>query len=345
MSSQQKALWLKSKQGAFEVGPKDIQQPGPGELLVKVLATALNPVDWKIHAFGFLIEVFPALLGTDSSGTVEAVGEGVTAFKKGDRVVHPGFFTNDKATFQQYTLVSADLVAKLPENISFDQAASIPLGLSTAAVGLYNNGNGAGLEYAWEEAGRGKYAGKSIFISGGSSSVGQYAIQLAKLSGFSSIIATASPAHASLLTSLGATHVIDRNLPAAEIAAAIMKSAGAPVTVAYDAISNADTEQIAYDALAPSGTLVLTLPKSFKETEGKDVSVVNVVGNVNLPPNKKLGVSLYARLTALLSEGLIKPNQVGVLPEGLAGIPSGLEKLKANKVSGRKLVVRPQETA
>lgn len=87
MSSQQKALWLTSKQGVFEVGPKNIPKPGPGELLVKIFAAALNPVDWKVQAHGFLhVQIYPAVLGSDASGTVEAVGEGVSGFTKGDRV-------------------------------------------------------------------------------------------------------------------------------------------------------------------------------------------------------------------------------------------------------------------
>ncbi|KII89535.1 hypothetical protein PLICRDRAFT_41165 [Plicaturopsis crispa FD-325 SS-3] len=345
MSPQQKALWLTAKQGALEVGPNDIPTPGKGELLVKIFATALNPVDWKIQKYGVFLENFPAILGTDSSGTVEAVGEGVVGFAKGDRVVHQGWFTNTQASFQQYAVVPAEIVAKLPENVSFDEAASIPLGLATAAIGLYND-DGAGLKYPWEEAGRGKYAGQSIFIVGGSSSVGQYAIQLAKLSGFSNIITTASPAHAAFLTSLGATHFIDRNLPAPEIAAAVTANAGGrPISVVYDAISLAGTQQTAYDVVAPGGAIVLTLPPAYKEVEGKGVRVVNVAGNVNMPPNRALGVSLYAKLESLLRDGTIKPNKVEVLPNGLAGIPDGLARMKADKVSGLKLIAHPQETA
>ena len=83
---EQKALYLTSKQGPFEVSAAPIPKPGPGEVLYKVQAAALNPVDWKIAAFGFLVEKFPAVLGGDGAGIVEEVGEGVTNLKKGDRV-------------------------------------------------------------------------------------------------------------------------------------------------------------------------------------------------------------------------------------------------------------------
>lgn len=86
MSVQQKALLLQSKQGEFEVGSRDIPKPGPGELLVKVQSAALNPVDWKIQAFGLFFNEYPVVLGSDAAGEVEEVGEGVTGYKKGDRV-------------------------------------------------------------------------------------------------------------------------------------------------------------------------------------------------------------------------------------------------------------------
>ena len=73
--AEQKALFLEAAQGEFRVRQTSIPKPGPGELLVKIHATALNPVDWKIRAYNFFITEYPAVLGTDSAGTVEAVGE------------------------------------------------------------------------------------------------------------------------------------------------------------------------------------------------------------------------------------------------------------------------------
>ena len=86
MTAKQKSLLLLEKQGAFAVQETDIPKPGPGELLVEIHATALNPVDWKIHVYGFFIQDFPAVLGTDSAGVVKDVGEGVTGFEVGDKV-------------------------------------------------------------------------------------------------------------------------------------------------------------------------------------------------------------------------------------------------------------------
>ena len=85
--SQQKALFLQApNNGEFIVGTKDIPKPGPGQLLIKIHAAALNPLDWKIRAYGLYVEKYPAILGCDASGTVEEIGEGVNEFEKGDRV-------------------------------------------------------------------------------------------------------------------------------------------------------------------------------------------------------------------------------------------------------------------
>jgi NADPH:quinone reductase-like Zn-dependent oxidoreductase len=87
MSTKQQALWLESKQGKFVVGSRVIPKAAPGELLVKVKAAALDPVDWKIQQGIFsLSDTYPMVLGTDIAGDVEEVGEGVTKFSKGDRV-------------------------------------------------------------------------------------------------------------------------------------------------------------------------------------------------------------------------------------------------------------------
>ncbi|KAH8112680.1 GroES-like protein [Phellopilus nigrolimitatus] len=350
---QQKALFLQTPgNGEWVVGHRAIPKAGAGELVVKINSTALNPVDWKIrgYLYNLFVMEYPAVLGSDSSGTVEEVGEEVKGFAKGDRVVHQGFFNNDKATFQQYAIVPAEITAKLPSEISFDQAASVPLGLATAAIGLYEARAQKGLDKLtppWETGGKGLYSGKPIVVLGGSTSVGQYVIQLAKLSGFSPIIATASLHNTAHLQSLGATHVVDRNGGAKAVTAAL---AGTPVDLVYDAVSEPSTQTQGWDLLAPGGALVLVLDgkiEKVKVDKAKypDKTLVDgVAGNVHLPCARKIGVSLYSKLTQLLGDGSIQPNRVEVLPNGLAGIPDGLERLKENKVSGMKLVARPQET-
>jgi len=86
MPSTQKALLLKQKYAELVVDEVEIYEPGPGEILIKIQAAALNPIDWKIHKWGVFIEGFPAILGTDIAGDVEKVGPGVEDFEVGNRV-------------------------------------------------------------------------------------------------------------------------------------------------------------------------------------------------------------------------------------------------------------------
>ncbi|KAI0080914.1 GroES-like protein [Panus rudis PR-1116 ss-1] len=342
----QKALFLLKKQGDWAVQPTEVYTPGPGELLVRLEAIALNPVDWKIREYGVYVEHYPAILGSDAAGVVAKVGEGVTSFAVGDKVLFQGFFVdNRRATFQQYSVVPAEITAKVPSNLTFDQAASIPLGLATSFIALYGSGwerGGAQLPAPWSPEGQGKFAGHPIVIFGGSSSVGSYVIQAARLSGFSPIITTVSPHNNDLVKSLGATHTIDRHLSPSEIVAEVKKITSEPVKYIYDAVSLPDTQKAAVDILAPGGTLLLVLAKAVDVPAG--TKVISTFGTVQAPQNREFGVELYKNLTKLFESGLIKPNVVEVLPNGLAGIPEGLERMKNNKVSAVKLVARPPET-
>ncbi len=84
--STHKALVVLEKGGEYVVRDIPTPKPGPGELLVDVKATALNPVDWKVHDHGYFISEWPAILGSDAAGVVKEIGEGVTGFAVGDRV-------------------------------------------------------------------------------------------------------------------------------------------------------------------------------------------------------------------------------------------------------------------
>jgi len=338
------------KQGAWGLISVDVDKPGSGEVLVRVEASALNPVDWKIRDSGRFATEYPAILGSDPAGVVVEVGEGVTNLAVGDKVFFQGRYINRLAAFKQYTIAVAEIVAKIPDNISFQQAAAVPVGFGAALIGLYGKtaAGGAELDAPWREGGRGKYSGSPIVVFGGSTSVGQYVIQLAKLSGFSPIITTASPHNHDLLKSLGATHAIDRSLSAKDIFTSIKGISSTPFQVVFDAFSAAQAIQnIGYDLLAPGGTLILVLPSQVDEgkiTHKKHV--VTAQGTVHADVARPLGIEVYGGvLTEYLQSGDLQPNHTEIVPDGLSGIPKGLERLKDNEVSARKLVARPQETS
>ncbi|KAI0715792.1 GroES-like protein [Cerioporus squamosus] len=344
-SPQQKALFVQSKQGEFAVGTREVPKPGPSDILVRNEAAGLNPVDWKIQTFG-MAETYPVILGHDAAGVVEAVGEDVIAFARGDRVLYQGFSEpDDRACFQQYTLIDAGLAAKLPDTLSFEEGATLPLAFTTAAIGFYYRAGGPLLTPPWAEGGRGKYRDTPIVVLGGASTAGSLAIQFARLSGFAPIITTASIKNTALLQSYGAAHVLDRTLSADALKAEVAKitvAGGRQVALVYDAVSVPETQAAGYGLLAPEGKLLTLLPPKIKETsEGR--AVVQVSGVIQFPMNVGFGRELFPKLSALLESGDIEPLRYELVPGGLEGVPHGLEKLKNNEVSAAKLVVRPSE--
>ncbi|KAG6906745.1 hypothetical protein DXG01_012297 [Tephrocybe rancida] len=345
MPATQKALYLDTKSGPFVLGEQPVPKPGSGQLLVRIEATALNPVDWKIQKYGIFLQEYPGFIGTDIAGVVEEVGEGASGFAKGDRVVFQGAWDRDFAGYQQYTLTNVVTTAKIPSNVSFDQAATIPVAGAATVAGFYlNQPHGGGLDAPFDPSTRGKYAGKPLIVLGGATSVGQFAIQFGKLSGFSPIITTSSLKHSAFLKTLGATEVLDRHLDTSALAAEVAKITSKPVEVVFDAVSLSATQATGYSLLAPNGRLLLVLPSEIKtKEEGKEV--FSVLGIWTFPYTKDLGAQFYRALEGLLEAGDIKPNRVEVVPGGLGGIVSGLKKLELDQVSGVKLVVHPQETA
>ncbi|CDO71821.1 hypothetical protein BN946_scf184939.g45 [Trametes cinnabarina] len=334
--TKQKALLIPVKQGEFTIAERSVPSPESDELLVRNEAAALNPIDWKIHAYSFFVEKYPAVLGSEGAGIVEAVGDSVTGYKPGDRVVYEGFRSDDynHTTFQQYTTIKADFATKVPDSFTFDQIVTIPATYFTAALGLYHITDGPRFTPPWIEGGRGKYTGTPIVVIGGASAVGSYVIQLAKLSGLSPIIATASLKNKSLLESYGATHVLDRNLSATALREEVLKITGAPVELVFDAISLAETQNAGFDLLAPGGKLIIVLFPAVDEdkTKSGDRTIAGVSSFVNLPQNYAFAKTAFAELPGLVERGDIKPLRFEVLPGGLAGIPAGLDKLKNNQL-------------
>ncbi|TFK79044.1 GroES-like protein, partial [Polyporus arcularius HHB13444] len=110
------------------------------------IAAALNPADVGIQSATTqppMIQGYPFIGGLDGAGVVEEVGAEVTTLSKGDKVLFPGGFEQSRATFKQYTVAPASNVAKIPENLSFEQAASVPLCLATVAAGIWAHEPGA----------------------------------------------------------------------------------------------------------------------------------------------------------------------------------------------------------
>jgi NADPH:quinone reductase len=153
-----------------------IPSPAPGQLLVRVHAAAVNPIDYKLRQTGALGFGPGKILGFDVAGTVESTGPGVADFHPGDRVFYSPDFSLPGA-YAQFNLVHASLVAPMPGNLSFEQAAALPLAGMTAYDALFSRGNVA--------------LGQTILIAAANGGVGSLALQMAKTAG-AFVFATAS---------------------------------------------------------------------------------------------------------------------------------------------------------
>ena len=179
---------------------EEIQKPSPAddEILVKVHAAAVNPLDWHyIRGTPYLLRLENGLrypkeirLGVDYAGTVEAVGKNVTRFKPGDEV-----FGGRTGAFAEYVTARADRsVALKPVNITFEQAAAVPIAAVTALQALRDKGK--------------LQPGQKVLVNGASGGVGTFAVQIARALG-AEVTGVTSTANLDMVRSIGADHVID----------------------------------------------------------------------------------------------------------------------------------------
>ncbi|WP_053376083.1 NADP-dependent oxidoreductase [Paenibacillus sp. FJAT-27812] len=165
--------------------------PAAGEVLIRVHAAGVLPVDWKIRTGKFPMPIkFPCIPGTALSGVVEEIGPGVTALQKGQAV----FGRSTAGAYAEYATAKAEALARKPDSLSFDEAATISGGATTAWQALIHEG--------------GLKAGDRVLIHGAAGGVGLFAVQFAKWKG-AHIIATCGTDNVGFVRSLGANEVID----------------------------------------------------------------------------------------------------------------------------------------
>ena len=185
----------------------ELAKPKGGEhdLLVRIEAVSVNPVDTKLRSPKPQVEAQPKVLGYDAAGTVEAVGGSVVGFEPGDRVYYAGDVTRPGSN-AEYQLVDARVVGHAPQSLDPAAAAALPLTAITAWELLFQR-----MPFDSEHGGE----GKSLLIIAGAGGVGSIAIQLARRAGFR-VIATASrPETIAWCRTMGAQHVIDHRQPLA----------------------------------------------------------------------------------------------------------------------------------
>ncbi|HWV39561.1 MAG TPA: zinc-dependent alcohol dehydrogenase family protein [Vulgatibacter sp.] len=229
----------------FHLREVERPKPGHGELLVRVVAAAVNPVDAKIRASGYWAKLpLPVILGSDAAGVVEMVGPGARDFREGDEVFFTGELTGEgrHGTYAEYTVVKEDIVGPKPPSLSFVEAAAVPLAGGTA----------------WEAIVRRLRVqlGQTVLIHGGAGGVGSFAVQMAAASG-ARVIATASAKNQATLRELGANVAVDY---AAEDPAevALRETGGRGVDAVFDLVGGEVTPK-SLPAVRPYGRVAFIL--------------------------------------------------------------------------------------
>ena len=197
------------------------------DLLIKIKAASINPIDIKLRSGLYPIKKFPAILGCDGAGTIEKTGSMVKNFKKGDAVFFfHGGFENIQGNYAEYKVISEKFVAHIPKSLSFEEAAAAPLALITAWESLFFH---AKIE-----------KGSKIFINAGAGGVGHLAIQLAKSKGAIVFTSISNRDKENFVANLGADHIYNyKELDENEIQKNILElSNNEGVDISLDSVGN-----------------------------------------------------------------------------------------------------------
>ena len=254
---------------------------GPDEVLIKIVAASVNPVDWKIRD-GHMKEAmkvdFPFILGWDVSGIIENTGALVTRFAAGDKV-YARADTSRNGSYAEYITVRASEIAFAPDSIPLNFAAAVPLAAQTAWAGLFEQGR--------------LQTGQRVLIHGASGGVGSFAVQLASIAG-AHIIAVTSKKNVDFVRSLGANEVI-------EYTKEDFSKRVKDIDLVFDTIGG-DTQKKSWGVIKKGGTLVSTVGADQAAAKEHHVQAKSFMVNSN-----------GARLQEI--SGLIDDNKLKVIIE------------------------------
>jgi len=259
---------------------------GDGEMLIRVRAAGVNPIDWKLRSGGAARLVrFPYVPGFDVAGVIEQVGKGITKFKPGDEVFAMVDLRRGGG-YAEYAIARESEVAIKPAKISFTDAASIPLVTLTAWQALFDTAKLS--------------SGQTVLIHGGAGGVGSMAVQLAKWKG-AHVIATASKENHEFLKSIGADEVIDYHTQK-------FQDMVKDVDVVLDTVGG-QTQIDSFDVLKKGGILVSIVggpPDAQAKAKAAGVRAPTILVHASTDE--------LAQIAKLLDEGKIKPVVTHVFP-------------------------------
>jgi len=345
-----------------------IPEPGSNEIRIRVHSVALNPVD-PLYVAHPPSQEYGRVIGSDIAGTIDELGKNLASdhWNVGDRVAGllQGATSGNKIAspggFAEYAILESDLAFRIPENVTFDEAATFPLCSLTAAQALFIRLRlPSPFKNPYQHASPPSHFRKaSILVYSASTSLGLFTVQLAKLvTPGINVIATASPSNHSLLRSLGVDSVFDYR--SSTWVDDVKRASGGGIDYAVDCISEDDTTGSISQCFVEGGSAAVDGEKRIavirstawdKSLVRKDVSPLYGAVWVGLgkkifyndgilpadPTQRTFAVAFFQYLSSSTSVYQIKPNPVRLMPGGLAKIvPDGFMLIGSGKVADRE---------
>jgi NADPH:quinone reductase-like Zn-dependent oxidoreductase len=304
-----KAVVMKSFGGPEVLQTTDIPVPAPnaGEILIQVHAAGINPVDYKIRSGEFhrAETKLPAVLGRDVSGTIAAIGRGVSNFDVGDEVY--AFLESHSGGYADYAIAKDNEVSLKPVSLNHVEAAAVPLAATTAWQALFDHGK--------------LRRGQRVLIHGAAGGVGHFAVQFAKVKE-AVVIATAGADDISFVEELGADQVIDYKNENFE-------NEIEPVDLVIDLIAG-DTQERSWSVLKDGGAMISTL----KEPSASQASQHHARAKVFMAQPKR---ETLREIALLIDEGHVRVVLQKTYPLSDAG--KAQDELEHDHSAGKRVLV------
>ncbi len=315
------------KLGYLHMADSALPEPGEGEVRVRVHAVALNPIDYKlVFGGGYPNWSFPFVLGLDVAGTIDAIGLGVQGWQVGDRVLYHGDLSR-QGGYAEYATVVSHVITRIPDTLSYTDAAAIPCAGYTAYQALTRKLH--------------LQAGQTILIQGGAGGVGSFGVQIAVHIG-ATVLATGATDSRAFIEKLGAHHVIDYQTQ--NVKERVMTlTHGRGVDAVFDTVGRATATE-SLDMLAFFGGIAYIVEDliDFSKVRFEKATSLHGVslGGAHISGDRPAQEDL-ARMGTELVDLVVKGAVVPMVTEtiSLEHIPEALSRLSERRTNGKIIAV------
>lgn len=330
----------------------DVPEPNDTQVLVKCIYTAIHPVDAFMADMGLLVESWPLIPGCDAAGVIVKVGKDAESalggkFKVGDEICGcTRLGQRGYGAWQEYFLMDAVVAIPKPASVSFVQACTIGAGILTAFEGVFNALKIPLLDPDNLPEAKDEW----VLVFGGASTVGKFAVQTLKLSGYK-VVTTGSSKSFELLSKVGADATVDYTKDVTEVVSEIQRITNGTLNLAFDAVAQNNTILAALFTSLPTHDT----PRVYVTTNDWDPlpeeslgfqSIGIELGPIGRPESTKLNERVHAYIPIvynLLDSGKLQVGEYTEQGTEIEGIPKAWDYLKSGKAGSNKVVVKVAE--